>query len=102
MKRTILVCDLCPEPKANAVATVDVCAKHKPKVQGNRREVEDPEELERIILEFIAKHGKGAPTPISLETSIPRWTIQTTMLRMCKGKLIVREGRGKGATYRKA
>lgn len=58
--------------------------------------------IEQVIMTYLTKHGKGAPTPISLATDIPRWTIQAAMLRMLKEKKLIREGKANQATYRKA
>jgi hypothetical protein len=123
MKETRLVCDLCTEPRRDAVVTLalngqkgvaptlDVCEGHRLKLirifnpkkkPGPAPGTRTDQQIEQRIMTFIEKHGSGAPTPISLATGIPRWTIQSAMLKMREAKKLVRDGRGKGATYRKA
>jgi hypothetical protein len=120
MKETRLVCDLCTEPRRDAVAsltlangrkgvapTLDVCEPHRAKlvrIFTPRKKPGPPPgtRAEQAIMTFIAKHGKGAPTPISLATGIPRWTIQKVMLELKEKKKLTCEGKGKQAVYRKA
>jgi hypothetical protein len=124
MKQTILVCDLCHEPRRNAVTSLaltngkqggpalDLCATHELKIRRifASREKQprggvlkyNPIQVEKAIMTFLTKHGTGSPTPIARASGIPRWTIQAKMLKLLKSGKLKSEGKGKQAVYRKA
>lgn|SRR5215471_706478 len=127
MKQTILVCDRCPAPKPFAVTTlvlsngrrgqnlaVDVCKKHEAEIKRcfleTRKRGVSPlrgrhskyTNLDEKIMAFVERMKEAQPTPCSKAIKVPRHAVQKAFLDLAAAGKLVRSGKGRQATYRKA
>ena len=128
MRQTILVCDLCRDPRTNAVATlgltngrgkqqaaIDVCVLHqkrvlkifKPATHGPAPVlIRDPSSTTKDLDKKILAVLKGTMSAKEIQTKLSPSFHITTILSYLRGLIkagkIKREGERKGTKYRKA